>query len=229
MEREAAKSGLCCLDPNEIIASDAIQNLATAKSMMDAEISTDDLSWLCTAGECSDCAKSSILNMTVGNLIEKIDTLGNDLGSISLDRSMARMSCNPFEQAWFDVMRSFGGMISDVLVGLSFLSISLYFVTTVDSGALVVDSLAANGNEDAPIIQRIFWSVMMGSLSVCLLVVGGSKALLVLQDAYLLFGLPSLFTLNIYVLAIWRAFKGQQSEGFNINVLDPLYAQAFKK
>lgn len=70
-----------------------------------------------------------------------------------------------------------------------FLVIS-FFVTSSDSGSLVVDSLASGGKLHSPVVQRIFWALMEGFIAAVLLVIGGEKALGVLQTAVITTGLP---------------------------------------
>ena len=47
-----------------------------------------------------------------------------------------------------------------------------YFVTSSDSGSMIVDMISANGFDDPPIPQRIFWSTMKGLLAIALLNAG---------------------------------------------------------
>lgn len=71
----------------------------------------------------------------------------------------------------------------------TFLIIS-FFVTSSDSGSLVVDNLTSGGKTDSPISQRIFWAVMQGTIAAALLIAGGSQALSALQTGVILSGLP---------------------------------------
>ncbi|WP_233500026.1 MULTISPECIES: BCCT family transporter [Psychrilyobacter] len=71
----------------------------------------------------------------------------------------------------------------------TFLVIS-FFVTSSDSGSLVVDNLTSGGKMDSPIPQRIFWAVMEGTIAAALLIAGGSQALSALQTGVILSGLP---------------------------------------
>ncbi|MCK5780707.1 MAG: BCCT family transporter [Psychrilyobacter sp.] len=71
----------------------------------------------------------------------------------------------------------------------TFLVIS-FFVTSSDSGSLVVDNLTSGGKIDSPVPQRIFWAVMEGAIAVALLVAGGTQALSALQTGVILSGLP---------------------------------------
>src|SRR5690606_20509759 len=75
------------------------------------------------------------------------------------------------------------------------------FVTSAYSGALVVDQLAAGGAVNAPVWQRIFWSVLMGAVAIVLLLADGLTAL---QTATIATALP--FSL-ILLVAMWGLFQ----------------------
>lgn len=79
--------------------------------------------------------------------------------------------------------------------------VMVFFVTSADSGALVVDLLASNGSPASPVWQRIFWSVLMGVVAIGLLLADGLEAL---QTATIASALP--FSI-ILLLAIWGLFK----------------------
>ena len=84
---------------------------------------------------------------------------------------------------WFDVMRSYSDL-GEFLAGFSMLGIVLYFVTSSDSGSLVIDCLASNGDPDPPAVQRVFWATMEGATATALLVAGGTEGKR--QDIFLL-------------------------------------------
>lgn len=73
----------------------------------------------------------------------------------------------------------------------------VFFVTSADSGALVVDQLASGGAESTPVWQRIFWSTLMGVVAIALLLADGLQAL---QTATIASALP--FSI-ILLLALW--------------------------
>src|SRR5690554_7828641 len=52
-----------------------------------------------------------------------------------------------------------------------------FFITSADSGALVIDSLAAGGALNTPAWQRVFWASLEGVIASVLLLAGGLKAL----------------------------------------------------
>jgi len=94
----------------------------------------------------------------------------------------------------------------------SFLGIVLvlvFFVTSSDSGSLVIDSITAGGKLDAPVPQRIFWATLEGVIAGTLLFGGGSEALKALQAGAITTGLP--FTLVLLAMCV-SLYKGLQHE-----------------
>jgi BCCT family betaine/carnitine transporter len=85
----------------------------------------------------------------------------------------------------------------------SFLAIVLvlvFFITSSDSGSLVIDSITAGGKLDVPMQQRIFWASMEGVIAAVLLFGGGKDALGALQAAAITVGLP--FTILLLVMCV---------------------------
>ena len=95
----------------------------------------------------------------------------------------------------------------DFLSVLSLAGIVLYFVTSSDSGSLVIDCLSANGHPDPPMLQRIFWALTEGATATALLVSGGDQALTALRTVSIAAGLPYTIVLNFMCLALWRAVR----------------------
>ena len=85
----------------------------------------------------------------------------------------------------------------------SFIGIVLvivFFVTSSDSGSLVIDTITAGGKTNAPVAQRVFWCTFEGVVAATLLLVGGAGALTALQAMAVSTGFP--FT--IVLLAMVR-------------------------
>lgn len=66
---------------------------------------------------------------------------------------------------------------STVLTSLSILMIVIFFVTSCDSGAMVIDMLCSNGQNDTPVWQRLFWAICVGLVAAVLSFIGGLEAL----------------------------------------------------
>ena len=70
---------------------------------------------------------------------------------------------------------------------IGILLVTIFFVTSSDSGSLVVDHLTSGGKLDSPVPQRIFWGITEGVCAAALLMGGG---LVALQSASIATGLP---------------------------------------
>ena len=82
----------------------------------------------------------------------------------------------------------------------------VFFVTSSDSGSLVIDTITAGGKVDAPLPQRVFWAAFEGMVAIALLLGGGLGAL---QAASVSTGLPFAFVL---LLGCFALVKGLLSE-----------------
>ncbi len=78
---------------------------------------------------------------------------------------------------------------------LGIVLVLVFFITSSDSGSLVIDSITAGGKLDAPVPQRIFWAVIEGVVAGVLLAVGGEAALTALQSGAVSMGLPFVIVL----------------------------------
>ena len=73
----------------------------------------------------------------------------------------------------------------------------IFFVTSMDSGSLVIDTMTAGGKTDTPVIQRVFWCIALGLIGISLLLGGGLASL---QALALASAFP--FTLIIFMMMI---------------------------
>ncbi|MCO5732517.1 BCCT family transporter [Rhizobium sp. SSA_523] len=89
---------------------------------------------------------------------------------------------------------------------LAVLLVAVFFITSSDSGSLVVDTIAAGGETETTTIQRVFWCSLEGIIAGVLLLTGGLAAL---QSATIATALP--FSL-IMLLLVWALFKGMSSD-----------------
>ena len=122
-----------------------------------------------------------------------------------------RLSCRTKEEMWFDVMEQYGDLGTFLSV-LSLIGIILYFVTSSDSGSLVIDCLSANGDHEPPVLQRIFWALTEGATATALLNAGGTKGLVALQTMSIAAGVPYTILLCIMCVALWRALKMEDGD-----------------
>ncbi|MEO0533764.1 MAG: BCCT family transporter [Cyanobacteria bacterium P01_A01_bin.123] len=80
----------------------------------------------------------------------------------------------------------------------------VFFVTSSDSGSLVVDSLTSGGKLESPVTQRVFWAVMEGVIAAVLLLGGGLQAL---QTASIATGLPFAIVLLVMCYSLYRGLS----------------------
>ena len=100
--------------------------------------------------------------------------------------------------------------MSTVTSFIGIVLVLVFFVTSSDSGSLVVDSITAGGKLDAPIPQRVFWATMEGLIAGALLFGGGADALGALQAAAITVGLPFTAVLLAMCIALYMGLKHEQ-------------------
>ncbi|WP_061933500.1 BCCT family transporter [Aureimonas sp. AU22] len=136
--------------------------------------------------------------MTVfGNSAIALD-LGPAAGAIASE-VQANLSVALFQ--FFEYL-PLSGVTSTLAVAL----VGVFFVTSADSGSLVVDSLASGGADDTPVWQRIYWCILQGSVAALLLLAGG---LVGLQTMTLIAALP--FAVILLLLA-FGLLRGMQAD-----------------
>ena len=97
----------------------------------------------------------------------------------------------------------------NLVAPLCLVLIVVFFVTSSDSGSLVIDTITAGGKMDAPVSQRIFWCTFEGLVAIALLLGGGLNAL---QGAAVSMGIP--FTLVVLAMCycLWLALRAERSK-----------------
>ncbi len=96
--------------------------------------------------------------------------------------------------------------LSQITSLVAIVLVVVFFVTSSDSGSLVIDTIAAGGKVDAPVPQRVFWCVFEGLVAIALLLGGGLTAL---QAMSVSTGFP--FTIVLLGLCV-AIMKGLLSE-----------------
>ncbi|MFA8451436.1 MAG: BCCT family transporter [Bacteroidales bacterium] len=87
---------------------------------------------------------------------------------------------------------------------LTVILICSFFITSSDSGSLVVDTITSGGKLNAPVSQKIFWASMEGLIAIILLVGGGLTAF---QTATILTGLPFAIIIIFMCYSLHRTLK----------------------
>jgi len=100
--------------------------------------------------------------------------------------------------------------------------VTIFFITSSDSGSLVVDHLTSGGKLDSPVPQRIFWGIIEGVCAAALLMGGG---LVVLQSAAIATGLP--FTIVLLIMC-YSLYRGLQEEYYHATIIEKMQPELHK-
>jgi BCCT family betaine/carnitine transporter len=100
--------------------------------------------------------------------------------------------------------------LGNLLSMLAVLLVLVFFITSSDSGSLVIDSITAGGKVDAPVPQRIFWASIEGAIAAALLWIGGTEAIQALQAGAISTGLPFTVILLIMCVSLLMGMKTEK-------------------
>jgi len=112
------------------------------------------------------------------------------------------------DDIWFDLMDHYAGL-GWLLSAFSLFTIIVYFVTSSDSGSMVVDLIACNGKEAHP-ITKVYWAFTEGGLACALLIAGGNDALNALRAVSIIAGVPFTVFVCMICLSIGTTFRYDQ-------------------
>jgi len=118
---------------------------------------------------------------------------------------IAKTAVNNMPVALFETLEHLP--FSTVASAIATALVITFFVTSADSGALVIDTITSGDAPNPPVWQRIFWAVSAGVVAAVLLFTGGLKAL---QTAAIASALP--FTLVMIVIC-YGLLRALQTEG----------------
>lgn len=97
-----------------------------------------------------------------------------------------------------------------VLSVIAIVLVLIFFITSSDSGSLVVDGITAGGKTDSPMSQRIFWVVIEGAIAATLLWVGGEQAINALQAGVISTSLPFTIILILMTVCLLMGMKTEK-------------------
>ncbi|WP_281259459.1 choline BCCT transporter BetT [Prauserella shujinwangii] len=112
---------------------------------------------------------------------------------------------NQPEQGFYALLAQYPG--ATFIAGLATFVGLLFYVTSADSGALVMGNFTSylkTPRHDAARWVRVFWSAAIGLLTLAMLIVGGVPTL---QNATIVMGLPFSFVIFLVMLGLWRALR----------------------
>lgn len=90
---------------------------------------------------------------------------------------------------------------------VALIAIVLFFITSIDSGALVMDAMA-NGHEDpAPRRQAVFWALSVGAVCASIILTSGKNGLTALQEVIIVIGFPMMIINFLQMLMVIQALR----------------------
>ncbi|HID94332.1 MAG TPA: BCCT family transporter [bacterium (Candidatus Stahlbacteria)] len=97
--------------------------------------------------------------------------------------------------------------LSQISSFIAIILVTVFFVTSSDSGSLVVDHLTSGGKLQSPTTQRIFWAVLEGIIAAVLLLGGGLSTL---QSVAISIGLPFTIVILFIIYSLYVGFSEEQ-------------------
>lgn len=111
------------------------------------------------------------------------------------------------EVALFDTLATLP--MGTVLSGIALVLVVVFFVTSSDSGSLVVDMLASGGHPDPPTWSRVLFAVLEGLVASALLLAGGTEGLSALQAGSVATGAPFAVVIVFIMIALYKALRSE--------------------
>ena len=112
---------------------------------------------------------------------------------------------NNVATAMFELLATFP--LAEVASFLMVIVIITFFVTSSDSGSLVVDTITSGGNLHPPVVQKVFWASAEGIVAAVLLISGGLGAL---QSSSIAAGFPFAIILLLMVVSLHKGLKQEK-------------------
>ncbi|EAT12459.1 BCCT family transporter [Bermanella marisrubri] len=131
-----------------------------------------------------------------------IDQVLNGIGALGTD------GLTSVELAMFQMFE--GLPMSTLLSVVAIVLVLVFFITSSDSGSLVIDSITAGGKIDAPVPQRVFWASIEGAIAAALLWIGGTEAIQALQAGAISTGLPFTFVLLLMCVSLLMGLRTEK-------------------
>ena len=130
-----------------------------------------------------------------------LDQIQNGVGALAggLDK---------VELAMFQMLENLP--LATITSAVGIILVLVFFITSSDSGSLVIDAITAGGKVDAPVVQRVFWVVIEGLFAAALSFGGESDALTALQAAAITVGLPFTVVLIVMCLSLYLGLRHEQ-------------------
>ncbi|MFW0791862.1 choline BCCT transporter BetT [Gordonia sp. CPCC 205333] len=152
---------------------------------------------------------AGVLTVPFGFILLWVSIFGNSALDVARgDKAFAQTTATKPEQGFYDLLEKYPG--APLLLGIATITGLLYYVTSADSGALVMGNFTSRLRDplaDCSKANRIFWSCAIGLLTLAMLFAGANGSILTLQKATIIMGLPFSFVLALVGFALLRALR----------------------
>lgn len=121
------------------------------------------------------------------------------------NRAFGEAAAEVPEQGFYDLLGQYPG--ATFLIGIATLVGLLLYITSADSGALVMSNFTSkitDSRQDGPRWMRIFWSVTVGVLTITLLQIDGIPTV---QSATVVMGLPFAVVMYLIMASLWKSLR----------------------
>ena len=141
-----------------------------------------------------------------------VSLFGNSALKEVLDgnESFAQLAMDSPEAGWYALLEMFPG--ATFLVGLATLSGMLFYLTSANSGAMVMSNFSSSipdPSQDGAKWLRIFWAVLTAVLTIAMLVAGGVTTM---EYATLIFALPVTIIAYLVMASFSKALRMERAE-----------------
>jgi choline-glycine betaine transporter len=149
-----------------------------------------------------------------------------DAKKLASELGVYALACRKSTDRILDILEPYKNLTT-LLQTLVLLGVILFFVTSADAGAFVDDKIAANGMENPPVLQKVWWSITQGATAQALLS-STKNGLSTLQSVSICAALPYTFALNYMCVALFRAMDETNEDptymkmrkGFSTSIVD---------
>jgi hypothetical protein len=112
-----------------------------------------------------------------------------------------QLSTIDLDEMWFEVLDQYKN-VNGMLVVISIISMILFFITTNDSGSIILDLIGTSGKTNSSPVQKQLWSFTLGATAIALLIAGGARSLTALQTVLNAIGLPMTILITSLCLSL---------------------------
>lgn len=138
------------------------------------------------------------------------------------NRAFADLAMESPEQGWYALLSMFPGAM--FLIGLATLSGLLFYLTSANSGAMVMSNFSAtipDPAHDGPKWLRIFWALLTAVLTVAMLLAGGVTTM---EYATLIFALPVTIIAYLVMASFYKVLRMERAEREGLVLRKPTIA-----